>query len=251
MSSYPTRRRAAKRQRLSNPRRPIQRPVFRTASGPDQVPSLTGWSISKLNTPGRAGPEWKYKDSVQTVPPTVGVPTVPVTALSTGVFVCLNGLAPGSGPSQRIGTIIHMQTIEYKLTFTSSAAAPNTASGQLRSILFYDKQANANTPSIGPSDLLETNNYIVSPRGMNQRRRYKILSDKTFPYAPLTSGGFPSVNFSHFIRFRRPLMVQYNGGVAGDQNDIVTNALWLLIVSSTSSATSVNYFFHVRVRYTD
>lgn len=250
MSSFPTKRRAAKRRRYSRATmsRAIPKPVFQVAPATDMAMSAPGWSISKLNGyGGRGGPEWKFNDVTQNA----GAPQTPIAASSAGVFFCLNGLVPGSGPSQRIGTIINMTTIEYRLAFTSSTAAPATLAGQLRTILFYDKQANAQIPAIGPNDLLQTANYIVSPRGMNQRRRYKILSDKLFNYSPLTAGGPPAVTFNHFIRFRRPLQVQYNAGTTGDQTDIVTNTLWLLVVSSTSSASSVLYQFHVRVRYTD
>jgi len=206
------------------------------------VPSYPGWSFNRANYPvGRAGPEWKYLDTG----------TNGTTLTSAGFMYLLNGLVLGSTATQRIGTIVNIMTLDFRLVQTSLSGTPTTVVGQYRVLIFYDKQANQNTPSWGPNDLLETSNYITSPRGMNQRRRYKILYDKVMDVNSLTSGGSGSTNIHHFIRFRRPLAVQYNGGTAGTVGDIVTNSLWVGLVATASAAGGPLISFNARIRYVD
>lgn len=209
----------------------------------DMVPSYPGWSFNRFYNNNRdqsPRPEWKYYDYALSN----------LSTTSTGVFFCLNGMQLGSSVNQRIGSVINIVTYELRVRVVSTGASPATTAQHVRYIVFYDKQANAQTPSIGPNDLLQTADYTVSSRGMNQRRRYRIIMDKVLGIGSVTSG--PVVEYIHkYIKFRRPLNVQYNGGNNGDQSDIVTNTLWLLVVSSNSVATGCVYSINSRIRFVD
>lgn len=180
------------------------------------------------------GSEWKYSDVGNVVTPS-----------TLGDFHLMNGITLGSSAVTRIGRVITIKTAQINLVAINGTT---TNPGVLRVMLFYDKQANANAPSTGPNDLLENTPLIVSARGLNQRTRYRILADRYISFGP-SGAGDPSEYLRIFVRFRRGLRVQYNGGIAGTVADIVTNSLYMFLLSSTGTPCTVS--FYTRVRFTD
>lgn len=191
-----------------------------------------------MSLPGNRQPEWKYIDNFNK---DVILPLTPTPIL-------LNGLAPGSGASQRIGTQIDIMTVELRLTWTVGGS---TTPGHVRVMMCYDKQTNATAPAL--TDILE-NGATIAPtsalRLMSNRRRFKIIMDRTFSHGALSTGEATGDMYFYGRYKRRPIVTQYNAGTAGTVGDIVTNALYLLIFAEAST-NNPTCDYYARVRYVD
>lgn len=180
--------------------------------------------------------EWKFLDT-----------TINNNMDSTGVMLLLNGLAPGSSASQRIGQKVSIRSIELKLI---ALVIPGTGVDQeQRWMLLLDRQANGAAPG-ALTDFLAAGN-TKGLRNLANRRRFKIVLDKRYV---LNNAGEPGAQrvFNVYMKFRRPLVVEYNAGVAGTIADIVTNSLYLVLIGQAAPGTTAGLLQgYARLRYTD
>jgi len=187
-----------------------------------------------------SGAEWKYIDQNQS-----GISTS-----TTFQQFLLNGCASGTGPSQRVGRTISLRSIQLQLRLIAQSGMTLTSGCTVRFIIFYDKQANATAPGVAAGDLLEQVT-VVSPRGLDKRKRFKILADRRYTFATWGAGDLSDQFDTFFIKFRKPLLVNYNAGNVGDVTDIVTNSLWAGILGTGGATFNPTGHFYSRVRYTD
>lgn len=181
--------------------------------------------------------EWKYVDTV-----------VSQAADSTGAMTLLNGLVPGTGASQRIGMKVALRSIEFKGQVRVTAA---TGADQIqRYIVLLDRQANGAAPA-ALTDFLNGAGVYYSLRNLANRRRFKAIHDRMFS---LNATGEPDSQrcWKFYIKFRKPITVEFNAGNAGTVADIVTNSLYFISLGQApAGATAGSILGYCRLRYTD
>ena len=158
-------------------------------------------------------------------------------------------VAQGNGPNDRIGTRVTVRTIELRI---STLPQTGTIPGFVRFILLIDHQANGDVAA--SNTILQPTPGFMSPRNLGQRKRFKILRDKTFAVHETSTG--PNAFFSHwYIKLKKPLNVEYNGGTSAEPSSIASNSILLLTIGSwtgagAATACSVS-LVQSRIRYTD
>ena len=187
--------------------------------------------------PGRRG-ELKYLDV-----------TFASAHSSTGVLTLLNGLAPGTGPSQRIGRKVKNMSLLYRSGIGSGDLGAAPFRGLLRTLIVYDKQANATAPTV--NDILEGIG-ASSAMDMNNRDRFLVLFNRTA--AIDQSGGNQSSKIELYKKMN--LNTIFNAGTAGTIADITTGSIYLLTMAENANnlVTPTNFpitTFYSRIRYDD
>lgn len=179
--------------------------------------------------------EWKFLDQSLTL-----------NVDTTGTITLLNGLAPGTSASQRVGTKIAIRSLE--LRGRSTVASGAGIDQGCRFFFLLDKQSNGAAPAAG--DFLAPATYL-GMRNLANRKRFKILQDYFYPLS--ASGEDESArHFKVYIKFRRPLIVDYNAGTAGSIADIASNGLFLITLGSVAAGGTAAFLLcTVRMRYTD
>jgi len=177
--------------------------------------------------------EWKYIDTIQ----------LATASVAAGSLTLLNGCTQGDGPSNREGTQIHIKSIQVRLRTEFNAA--DASAGPVRFVLIQDKQPNGAAPTVANIYYTTTANAIDSLRNLDNRKRFKILADRTYV---MSQNGTPG--YSDDIFFKKPITVQYNSGNAGVVSDISTNSLYIL-VASDQAVNGPFVAFYARVRFTD
>lgn len=221
-----------KRQALQDYRGPPRKTRRTTAprSG-GLVPSYRGYTPRAFSRG-----EWKFLDL-----------TVNNAMDTTGAMLLLNGLQPGSSASQRIGMKVSIRSLEMKLI--GFATAGTGVDQEHRWLVLLDRQANGAAPA-ALTDFLAAGN-TKGLRNLANRRRFKIVLDKRYY---VNSAGEPGAArvFNVYMKFRRPLIVEYNAGVTGTVADIVSNSLFLVLIGQQAAgATAGTLQGYVRIRYTD
>lgn len=180
--------------------------------------------------------EWKFVDT-----------TISTTNLNTSTAVLLlNGLAPGTSASTRVGNKVMMRSIQ--LNVTARVIAGTGVDQVVRWGVVLDRQANGAAPTyVG---IMSTNN-VWGFRNLENRKRFKLLIDKQHLLNATAEPG-SGRHYKIYMKFRRPIIVEFNNGVAGTIADIISNSLYLYgcgteAVGSTASA----LYGYCRIRYTD
>lgn len=164
-----------------------------------------------------------------------------------GVFVLLNGLIPGSGASQRIGQKVEIRSLECRL---NTRATAGTGIDQIhRLIILMDRQCNGAAP-VALTDFLNAGNY-QGLRQLNNRKRFKVVKDYYLSLNATAEPGSQRAIYK-YMKFRRPIVVEYNAGIAGTIADIVSNSMFFVAIgqqpAGVGAGSCVGYF---RIRYTD
>lgn len=183
--------------------------------------------------------EWKYLDVA-----------INNDINSTMVATLLNGLVPGSGASQRIGMKVAIRSVELRITWETTPATGVEQQG--RHLIVLDRQANGVGPAAVTDFLLAAS--PMAPRALINRKRFKILYDRSLPMgATAVASGNPQGRcFKAYLKFRRPIVVEYNVGNAGTVADIVSNAMFFCTIGTEGAGnTDINCTGYIRVRYTD
>ena len=202
----------------------------------DLVAQYPGFSSSRTNS----GEEWKYNDNSWN-----GPTNLPYASPS---FQLLNGLVVGTGPNNRIGRQVNVRSIQLAYSVQIPGTSPTF--GICRVMCYIDRQCNGVIPTSLVASVLENDPLNLAPRGMDSRKRYKILYDKLHDLSGISTTGLPSIASARwYYKFRRPLDVAYNAGTVGNATDIVTNAIWFVAFFSIASGAQA-YAFN-RIRYTD
>jgi len=200
------------------------------------LPMRTGGFVNPTR-PNQA--ELKFKDTTTSV--TMGIAS---GAFSTpGATTLLNGLAPDSTASGRIGRRINMKSLYIR--GTAQLAAASTVGGPVRMIVIYDKQSNATAPAV--TDILVADSFIA-PNNISNRDRFVTLVDQVV--GPISTAGNQQVAFTCYKKLSHA--VQYNAGVAGTIGDITSGAIYILFAQGGSIATAAPVAgFYARIRYED
>lgn len=213
-------------------RTPARKRTYRRQGG--LVPSYHGY-----NPRGFVHGEWKYVDNVFT------------DAISTTTTMTLcDALAPGTAANQRIGMKVAIRSIELRVWLMNNAATG--VEQAVRVMLFWDRQANGAIPAAVTDIIIAAS--PIAPRNLANRRRFKIIKDKVFTIGSCaaTTGSPTSRTYKNYIKFKKPVIVEYNAGVAGNIADISSNSLYMLTIGTEADGdTCCGCNAVIRVRYTD
>jgi len=171
------------------------------------------------------------------------VDTAAVVAMNTapGVVALLNGISRGDDIGQRNGREVTMKSIQFQAQ-TSGGAADSFC----RFLLVYDRQSNG-TPLTAAQVLNVVD--IVSPRNLENRKRFKILHDVSYPIE--TTANALSLKVHKFYR-RLAHPITFNTGNAGTVADIATGSLYLIALGSNAAGGNAAQFtYSCRIRYLD
>jgi hypothetical protein len=157
----------------------------------------------------------------------------------------LNGLAPGTAVTQRLGRKVVLTRLEFSLL---NASTPTTGLDQVqRILLIWDRQTNGAAPAI--LDVLSAGSptSLFNP---DNATRFKILFDWIKPVNASTESD--SIVATGHVSIPLRLPVQFNGGGAGSVADIVSGSLYLITLGSLASgATAGSVTGYTRVYFTD
>jgi len=189
----------------------------------------TGGNFAQLGVAG--GEERKYDDV-----------TLSTAMTTTGTFVLMNGLVPGSLASQRIGSKCDFVSILCRFRINTGATPTNCA---YRIMVIVDKQANGVAPTV--AEVLVGAALVTSPQNLDNRARFVVLLD----YVDTLDIQSHSINMKT-VFMRKKISTTYNSGVAGTVGDIRTNSVYLLLSSTEAAgATAPVLSLYTRMRFTD
>jgi len=185
----------------------------------------------KLNT------EFKWVDQSNVIT-TSGSATV-----ANGQLYALNGLANGSGNSQREGNQVEFKSISMHVRML--LVAPATDNYALRMIIFKKKSPQGDSPVQGDVLLAsagaDTNafyNLDSVPQGA------QVLSDKTF----VLNSERPTLQTS--VHIKKDIKTRYLGSTNG-LSDIGTNGIYVMFIPNSSAGSGVEINCTSRLRYVD
>lgn len=200
-------------------------------------PASLSQKLAKLEKQVRINQEeWKYID--------VGAATTAVA----GMFLLLNGCAPGDGASSRDGRQITVQSIQMKFRGEQDpAGSVANASTTARFIVFIDKQANGAAPAVG--DVLDTTSagFADALRNFNNRKRFKIFMDRRYPVSILGNGSFAD---DFYLKRNGLTETVFNAGTAGTIADITSGSVYVLYGSDTV-VQPPTVVLNCRIRFTE
>jgi len=163
---------------------------------------------------------------------------------TTSAMLLLNGIERGDDINQRNGREVTMKSIQLKMATTVTAG---DGTDQIHRVLVvYDRQTNG--APLTTAQVLQTTDCF-SPRNLENRKRFKILFDRTYN---LNASGEPGSK--HVLRFYRRLLhpITFNGGDAGNVADIITGSLYMIVVgSNVAGVTAGSSTGTCRIRYQD
>ena len=158
-------------------------------------------------------------------------------------YAFLNGISPGTEIDQRVGREVTMRSIQFQYVLRPLAGGVDQTA---RVLLVYDRQTNATALT---ADQVLSTVTTVAPRNLENRKRFKILYDRTHVLSP------PAVaNTAVSRRFYRRLShpVTFNSLGMGTIGDIITGSLYAIFIGTEDpGATAATVTFSSRVRYTD
>lgn len=201
-------------------------------------PSYRGWNPRQF-----VRGEWKFLDS-----------SINQDINTTAVLTLVNGLQPGNSASQRIGMKVSIKSMEIRLNVN---VTPATGVSQVnRWFILLDRQANGAAPAAVTDYLVAQSS--TAPRQLANRKRFKLITDKIYRLGGVLNGAGTGAQvaegrmFKMYIKFRRPIIVEYNAGVAGTIADISSNSLFFGTFGTEAPGnTDTNCTGYVRIRYTD
>lgn len=225
----------------------------RRAASIAKARNINGVTAQTIRVGGWANPsgggELKYKDIAWTQ-----------TILSNDKWdviteqTLLNGIGGGSGANQRVGRKVIMKSLMFRWSYFLNPTATTLASGgsPLRIIIFYDKQANANLPTIAG---LLNSNWFNTNNNLDNRDRFVILAD--IYTDPVSSVGNSSVAGKRYIPLNHEVI--FNGGDDADQiGSITTGSIFVtfaqdggLSTPQTVGQEGAFFKFNSRIRYED
>jgi len=156
-----------------------------------------------------------------------------------------------------VGDTVKLQSILIRMRVHSGYITPSI----VRAILLWDNQPQAGNPVLG--DILEitssANYYVISPLNWINRRRFKVVRDKTFKVSPAisatTAGSAATTTIG--INMKNWFIKK---GIAGQKINYNTTtnapenrALWFFVFTDTSysSASPCEVDWICRMRYVD
>lgn len=188
---------------------------------------------------GRSGPrDMEYK--------CVDVAHGPSAVDTTGGLALINGCGRGDDLHERTGRRTTIKSIEIRgYNYVTTGSGTDQIH---RVVLVLDKQPNGAAMTI--AQLLNSASHL-SPRNLENRARFQILSDKRWALNS-DAAAEPGARKVWKIYRRVNFPVTYNSGDAGTIADITTNSLYVVYIGSNAAGvTAGSIQFHSRIRYTD
>lgn len=170
---------------------------------------------------------------------------------NTGILVLLNGVSQGTDYTNRIGRKIILKSLLFRLTVVPNNSSAGLAVGDIaRMVILYDCQTNAATPAV--TDVLNLADFN-EPMNLNNRDRFKVLSDKfiTIGAATYTAGALTAGSPvpKQIKIYKKMNMEQIFGATGNTVGSIQTGAIWVLFISQGASAST--YLYNSRIRFID
>ncbi len=230
--------------------------------------NYTGYRRTGLTGIGRGGNK-KFVDLQDTLT-TTGTGTTGADNASNLTIV-----AVASGPKNRnnMAIAVHSLYIRGDVELTGIAdgdasvtdASETMIRGYVRIAVVLDKQPNKS--AITAAQIWDFND-VNSPLNLDQRKRVKILLDKTCPISRsqvsytsndeatlmLLAGGNVRLLKKWYLKFKKPIRVEFDPDVPdGAITDITENAISIWIMTGTFATTNYvpKFNFISRVRFTD
>lgn len=113
-------------------------------------------------------PEAKFLDT--------GFAAIPVTTTAGIGAACYNGVAQGTGGSQRIGQQICSKSVSYHINVDQATTTP--VSANVRIIIFWDKQPNGANPTV--AQLIQGTADINAFLNVSNKERFVVLRNLMF-----------------------------------------------------------------------
>jgi len=159
----------------------------------------------------------------------------------------------GSANGQRVGMQLSVKSLLLKMYFNPDHNSTIVDSVS-RFCVVIDRQANgidlAAAGAFGTAVM--ANDNVWGLPNVDTKRRFKILRDKTITMPGVTSAtttcGAYGKFYKVYIRFRKPLVIQFSG-TGGTAGDVVTNNIWVAFVGYPTPGNDV--FFTWRIKYGD
>jgi len=218
----------AQKRRKYNPNNTVAN--YNRAFSTGLVPTYRGFSARAFSKG-----EWKYVDVTATS-----------TMDNTTSVNLLNGIAGGTTASTRIGTKVSIMSLEFR---GYAYVTPATGVDQVqRFMIVRDGQTNAT--ALTCAQVLQGSN-VFAPRNLENRKRFKILMDKAYTLNATAEPGSRRF-FKFYMKFRRPIIVDYNLNVAGTVGDIVTNSIYFVALGTEAAGVGAGGMtYWSRIRYVD
>lgn len=188
---------------------------------------------------------------------------LPDVATFIAQTILLNGIAEGTGQSERVGEVVSFKTLELRFHGHANQDPSAYKDQTFRVMVYWDRQNNQTGP-LNLGQLLEIGN-VASPieqdfqqmRSWDWRKRFRMIIDKTIR---LTNSGV-SENTSYVdngavykkwhikLKGKRTYWTSAGGGAT----DIATNALYISIISNVPESNLFGPFawFTYRLKYQD
>jgi len=142
----------------------------------------------------------------------------------------LNGLAPGTSASQRVGNQIRIKLIRCRYYVDEDYDLA-------RFVLVYDRQSNGVAPTTAE---VFQNITIVSEVNWTYRDRFVFIEDTVIPF---------NGDDHYELCIETDLLTTYNNGSAGTVADIATGSLYIFVFGVTSAAGGFSPTAFVRIEY--
>lgn len=180
----------------------------------------------------------------------INVDNITAAIPNTGTLVLLNGVAAGSDYTQRVGRKICLKSLLLRCFLYPSSTVSAPIGDIVRILVIYDAQANGAAPSV--ADILENGSYD-GPMTLNNRDRFKVLSDKYYTMNANTyTAGAPTagspVTRIHKI-FKKMSMDTIFNGTGNTVGAIQSGSLYMLYIGANNNASQLDCYS--RVRFTD
>jgi len=157
----------------------------------------------------------------------------------------LAAMVVGSAAQTRVGTRIAISSVELRFAIDY---APCLAPDIVRYALLVDHQANATQAGI--TDYWTTAS-VASLKALVNRSRFTCLLDKTYSTVIVTETARKPVLVHKFIKFQKPLIIDYNAANNGTYADIAKNNLFLTFLGSDAAGDGAHIIGLARIRYVD
>lgn len=180
--------------------------------------------------------EFKYSYQIGT--------DVPLDNFSTPAIYLMNGLVQGTDADNRNGRSILVKSLQCALNVEMIGTETDT---KFRFMVVIDKQPNGAVATV--SQILQstgTENSLMAPRNLNNRKRFVILKDQVMS---LNEG----VRRVGFIKYYRKLNMHttYNSSDTGTITDIATNALYVILWSNKTTTGRPTLQINNNIRFLD
>lgn len=170
---------------------------------------------------------------------------LPLDTVGSSSYILFNGIGQGTSAFERIGRSIKVASFQLNFNVEMASGVSDT---KVRVMLVMDTQANASQPVVSSILSTTTNNEIaiVSPRNLNNRKRFIILRNWQFSL----NTGVRQVQFVKYYR-KFGFHTAYNGNTGNTISSIDTNSLYVIAFSNQTGANSPGMTYEGTIRYID